>query len=147
MAGQAQMPLDPGRWVAVAGPPGSPPLRLASEVTFDPAAVSREFPFEGGRYVVIAAVEPDSGVLSFRISRLRVALPARGLGARVRATLRPIYRAVRALPPTACIAIARRTVRRSGRRILFTGANASEAKGNLRIVYDRMVARGLDQGL
>jgi CDP-glycerol glycerophosphotransferase (TagB/SpsB family) len=145
MSGQEQMPLAPGRWVLGAEPVGSPPLRLASDMTFDPADASRAFAFEGGRYDVIAAVDPGTRVLSFRTDRVRVAAPARGFVARVRGTLRPTYRLVRSLPATACIAIARRTVRRTGRRILFTGGSAREAKGNLRLVHDRMVARGLDR--
>jgi CDP-glycerol glycerophosphotransferase (TagB/SpsB family) len=144
MAGQAQMPLDPGRWVVVAGPPGTPPLTLALDVSFEPARASRGFAFQGGRYDVVAEVMPGSRVLSFRTKRVRVVVPASGLAARIRATARPVYRALRGLPATACIAVARRTVRRTGRRILFTGANAREAKGNLRIVHDRMVVRGLD---
>ena len=146
MAGQAQMPLDHGRWVVVTAAPDAAPLTVAPDARLDPTVVSRRFAYEGGRYDVMADVDPDTRILSFQIDRVRVAPPpAVGLVRRFRRLLRPAYRALQGLLVALCIAIARRTVRRTGRRIMFTGANAREAKGNLRIIHDRMVARGLDR--
>lgn len=147
MTGPGQMPLATGHWTLCDGPSVATPLPVADGVTLDPGTASRSFPLGRSRYDVIASVDPASRTLTFRVARVATGSSRRWLSPRVQAAIRPVYRAVRGLPARACVAVARRTVRRMGRRVLFTAPSGRELRGSLQVIYDRMVVRGLDREL
>ena len=145
MLGPGQMPLAFGRWTLASlkaqGTGG--PARVADPAVVDPEALGRIFRFRGGRYEVVPSVDPETGGLSLEIGgwrggrsakwwkRLRGRLTSvRGLRQRIFGTLLTWYAA---------------TGRRTGHRILFTSDSRAEMSGNLAVVFERMIQRGLDR--
>ncbi len=159
MQGPRQAPLDPGRWALVAidddGRTTVPILSVAMETAEDLTRALGDFPLARGRYTVrptlaadgavgldvtmgppqpLPAVDvtddPDRGESFARGQVIRVIQPFRRLRPW---TFRLLFRLFRAAS------------RRNGRRILFTSDSRAELGGNIKIVYDRMVERGLDR--
>lgn len=151
MQGPGQQPLAAGRWVLTLRPtpelPGTP-IGVANGRAIDTYAHGREFPLRRGMYRVQPAIDPFDAtfVLDVRLSRSR---PFRGsmpwhdllawarrltrLGELRRRGFGILYRFYAALH------------RRDGRRILFTSDSRDELSGNLKVIHDRMVERGLDR--
>jgi CDP-ribitol ribitolphosphotransferase / teichoic acid ribitol-phosphate polymerase len=149
MLGPGQHPLRSGQWVlSVLSDHGEPeplPLRLATPLDAD--RLYREFKYPGGRYQVTPALD-ETGILAVTVRNRRGGrgrLPARRWTLtywkrwfRRRAWFRrrvflTLYRLHRLMAP------------RDGRRILFTSDSQSRLSGNLAVIHDRMVARGLNR--
>lgn len=169
MQGPGAEPLEPGRWQLVLGAPDAAgrvgrngraaarPL-IAAGATDLPAEA---FSLARGRYEVTPGVSADGGLgLDIRLGPPDPLpavghdddgsdapdeswRPARGPSARAR-VIRPI-RQLRPWAFEALFRLSRAVSRRNGRRILFTSDSRAELGGNLKIVYDRMVERGLDR--
>jgi CDP-glycerol glycerophosphotransferase (TagB/SpsB family) len=144
MLGPDRMPLAPGRWVLTA-PRGTAPGR------HDPA-----LPLVGAPRVLPAArFELAERTLAFRPSL--VGSPATftleagtdDQAGRARGPRPPVWKrvvgwtSVRAF--RALYRLARLAIHRTGRRILFTSDSRPDLGGNLKLVHDRMVDRGLDR--
>jgi CDP-ribitol ribitolphosphotransferase / teichoic acid ribitol-phosphate polymerase len=138
MAGPDQQPLEAGAWTldarVVRPERGSPDL----------SQVERTFPIPGLIYRVVPRLDDAAGVLEFEVqiqpdeSDDR---PARS----VRQILR-IHR-LRRLAFSFVAEVARRSASNSDRRVLFTSRLISEMSGNLEVVHQRMIERGLDHEL
>jgi CDP-ribitol ribitolphosphotransferase / teichoic acid ribitol-phosphate polymerase len=167
MQGPSRAPLWRGRWAVTLGEErsGVPiQLKVAAELALEPEAVNRTFPVgKKGDYVVEPSAERD-GTLVFRIRFLPPAAgsapaPAHqdgGTGDDIAAPEEPQVR------PNPAAVMARRwmrrvrgalfqfafngfrlAARRNGRRILFTSDSRGQLGGNLKLVHDRLVERGL----
>jgi CDP-ribitol ribitolphosphotransferase len=139
MLGPGQAPLARGTWRLCAGQAGEP-LRIGSFSRVDVFLAERTFRYRGGMYRVAPGVDAESGALELEI----VHRPRRR---------RPWYRrrpawttatGLRRRIFAALLAWHRRRDTRTGRRIVFTSDSHAQLAGNLAVVYDRMVARGLD---
>lgn len=147
MLGPGQRPLEPGTWtltLAEAGGPGRP-LRIDRPDIVDILLSDRIFRYRGGRYRVAPLLDPArGGALSLQIGRWRSRARRRPWRKRPRAwirrVLKPRQRLFRALAR-----YHRARAVRTGRRILFTSDSRSALAGNLAIIHDRMVERGLDR--
>jgi CDP-ribitol ribitolphosphotransferase len=170
MQGPGQDPLVPGTWAVMEVGPASTrrPRPLVVPAEADPllAAASTSFDLSRGRYSVRPARRASDGALTLVIE-LREGPPAAaattasgpvddGDAAPVEpdsaaATPGPwLLRRLRRLRPWTFVVLyrlARLVARRNGRRILFTSDSRGELGGNLEIVHDRMVERGLDRDL
>lgn len=165
MQGPDQDPLPPGRWsmVALSGGKAEGHRRFWELAAADRDAARAvldgclaAFPLTRGRYAVAPVLDGDGRLaLSVTMGPPEPLLAAGGGTAEgddpdslARSTLARIARPIRQLRPLAfrvlyrAIAIASR---RNGRRILFTSDSRAELGGNQKIVYDRMVERGLDR--
>lgn len=150
MAGPGQMPLEPGGWqLSLRGTSGDAEAGRAVGVHDDLrhrlAEMGRTFPMSGGAYRIDLGIEPTSNALVLSITR------ERGAGRRVR---RPTWRRARrwwwsVVRPArvaafrAIVVVLRRVVPRRGRLIVFTSDSREALGGNLKIVHDRMIERGL----
>ncbi|MDH5244610.1 MAG: CDP-glycerol glycerophosphotransferase family protein [Chloroflexota bacterium] len=144
MAGPGQMPLDPGRWrLEVSGSP----IRVSGGSP-EPGTVAARFAYARGEIVVVPTIGSGDGALWLDVGLAqtdpgsRPVAPRRsGPGQRIRRLWnrqrRRIFRTL--------YAIARRVTRRTGRRILFASDSRAELGGNLKVVWDRMIDRGLDR--
>ncbi len=150
MAGPEQMPLEPGRWQLEADGHPVPVRPVAGAV--DPVAHAGRFSLARGEYVATPSVEslgtgPDA---TFWISvTLALTDPAEiaqrqgegGWGRRVRRLVSRVRKSVFRV----AYRVARRVAHRTGRRVLFSSDSRAELGGNLQVVWDRMVERGLDR--
>jgi CDP-ribitol ribitolphosphotransferase len=151
MQGPGQVPLEPGDWRLVLATPGrrhGTPVVVADQGPLDPARDAAAFTVARGEYRVVPRVDPGSRSLTLAI---RLEPPDRSErepsppGARLcQSVLRRLQRG-RPILFEASLRIARIAARRNGRRILFTSDSRSELGGNLQLVHDRMVERGLDR--
>jgi CDP-ribitol ribitolphosphotransferase len=150
MAGPGQMPLEPGRWwlsmreVSDDGEVGwtvgvDDDLRVRLE------EMGRTFAMSGGAYRVDPGTEPASGALVLHITRERRARPPvrPPTWRRVRRWWWRLVRPARVAVFRAIVKVLRRVVPRRGRLIVFTSDSREALGGNLKIVHDRMVERGL----
>jgi CDP-glycerol glycerophosphotransferase (TagB/SpsB family) len=143
MLGPGQAPLARGKWELMVGTDGGARPIVFERV--DPIEVflaERTFRYRGGLYRVAPKVDRERGALELEIvhRRSRRRRPwyrrrpawttATGLRRRIFAWL---------------LAWHRSTGQRNGRRVVFTSDSHSALAGNLAVVYDRMVARGLDR--
>ncbi len=120
------------------------PLIVAGADPIEVFLAERTFRHRGGWHRIVPAVERDSGILRLEIVRRRR-----------RGRRRPWYRRLRpswATPSgirrrvfAALLAWHRATGGRNGHRIVFTSDSHAALTGNLAVVHDRMVARGLDR--
>jgi CDP-ribitol ribitolphosphotransferase / teichoic acid ribitol-phosphate polymerase len=147
MQGPGQAPLEPGRWDLV-GDQGSDAPRPRIEI-HDPSPgmvpEGRTIELRTADYVVEPLVtgDPPSLCLDIRVvaAPARAAAYARAFPHGLRYWLgkvgvwgfRVVFRVVHALS------------RHTGRRILFSSDRHGMLTGNLRLVHDRMMERGLDQ--
>ncbi len=152
MVGPGLQPLDPGRWDL------GVPVSLGTPAV-EPAAAAGVFALQVGRFTVTPRFEPASregssrgaGTLSFEAdfdpSVRRVDGPARHKTGtrRLRRRLREGMVGLRRTALRLMVAATRRFRRGDRRRILFTSRLISEMSGNLKVVRDRMVERGLDR--
>jgi len=140
MLGPGQAPLMRGRWVLAHD---GVPLTVTPGTGVHVGSHARRFAYTGGCYRVRPALDAD-GALALRVNHRRARRPPLAWHRRVLRTvmrkLRPRRRAFAVL-----LAIARATVRRNGRRVLFTSDSNAELAGNLKVVHDRMRDRRLDR--
>lgn len=143
MLGPGQAPLARGTWRLSAGAPDSgSPVPIGRFDLIDVFLAERTFRYRGGMYRVVPRVDRERHVLELDIvhRRSRRRRPwyrrrpawttATGLRRRIFAWL---------------LAWHRSTGERTGRRIVFTSDSHAQLAGNLAVVHDRMVARGLDR--
>ena len=140
MLGPGQAPLAAGRWELCDA--SGAPVTLADPDVVGVGLAERTFRFRGGQYRVAPTVDRTRNTLGLNVALLRSA-PGSGWLARNRRRL------ARALAPRrrlfdALLRYHRSRTPRTGRRILFTSDSRSELSGNLAVVHDRMVERGLD---
>lgn len=162
MQGPGQEPLEPGRWTLIATTDASPEhvdedariLAVAGDLAALTQAIG-DFPLARGRYTIRPAVAPDGAItldvvlgppepLSDEVAAAAMNAAESPLRTLIVRVLRPIRR----LRPGVfglLLAVFRATSRRTGRRILFTSDSRAELGGNLKIVHDRMLERGLDR--
>jgi CDP-ribitol ribitolphosphotransferase / teichoic acid ribitol-phosphate polymerase len=152
MQGPGQVPLAPGRWrlVRSASPMGTTavPVVVTDPERVDPTRDSGSFSLGGrGEFRAVPSIDPDDGSISLDVSledpehTSELAAPA---ASPLRRLLRP-FQILRLGLFGVLFRIFRATTRRTGRRILFSSDSRAELGGNLKIVYDRMVERGLDR--
>ena len=133
--------LAPGRWRFLEGD-----QPLAVDEAVDLAAAARSFVIPQGTYRITPVRDPSDGGLLLDVS-LELAATRRRPGLRGRlgrtrrrildgpSWTRIIFRPMRAIR------------RRNGRRIAFVSGSRRALARNLKLVYDRMVERGLDRDL
>ncbi len=152
MQGPKDRPLGAGRWelVALGGPGGSRPVRLSGDAASGAPSVPASFPLgPHGTYHAVASIG-DAG--SFAIA-VELDKDARDFddeqvpgGAIVRTgPMGQLVNLVRAGSFAVLFWCMRLAARRNGRRILFSSDSRADLGGNLKLVYDRMVERGLDR--
>jgi CDP-glycerol glycerophosphotransferase (TagB/SpsB family) len=141
MLGPGQAPLADGTWILCATP--GEPLVFDRPDVVEVALAERSFGFRGGRYRVAPMIDRRRGLLCLEVTTVRAWTRSgalrrqwRRLG---RATRRPRRRLFDAL-----LAFHRSRATRTGRRVLFTSDSRTALSGNLAVVHDRMVERGLD---
>jgi CDP-ribitol ribitolphosphotransferase / teichoic acid ribitol-phosphate polymerase len=170
MQGPDRDPLTDGRWELLLADPGRsradrdvPVRRLLPSVASGSSGAipGSAFSLARGRYTVTPVVDPGSSIaLDIRLGPPD-ALPAPDAAEAPEvdpaasstvpsptAGRLSVSRPIRQLRPWAFRALFRlfrAVTRRTGRRILFTSDSRAELGGNLKIVYDRMVERGLDR--
>ena len=160
MQGPRQDPLEPGPWtlVEVAPSAGRRPRPLLVPTDTEPVltAGSMAFDLGRGRYSVRPTLRTADGAMTLVVDLASGPLPGTAGGSVDEADVAPvepgssgpwIVRRLRRLRPWTFVALyqlARLIARRNGRRILFTSDSRGELGGNLQIVHDRMVERGLD---
>ena len=143
------MPASPGRWVLLAGRdgPAGGIVRVSGPAGVDPERDGVEFLLTAGLFRAIPAIDPATGelVLDVTLDEEAGRVKAHREGrARVRSWILRPARLLRGGAFGGLFALYRRVVRRNGRRILFTSDSRAELSGNLELVHDRMVERGLD---
>ncbi|HEX7173335.1 MAG TPA: CDP-glycerol glycerophosphotransferase family protein [Candidatus Limnocylindria bacterium] len=142
MLGPGQAPLAAGTWRLAVGGDAPVPVRLTAYDPIEVFLAERTFRYRGGSYRVAPHVDRQRATLELAIVQQRNRRP------------RPWYR--RRPAWTTATDLRRRIfaalldwhqsrARRTGRRILFTSDSNSRLAGNLAVVHDRMVARGLDR--
>ena len=150
MQGPDRRPLHPGRWRLVAAPPnaaGPVPLVVCDPTAGGDAGARARFPIGGLEYVAEAVVAADAALaIVVEVNRLAreagpLPRPAAWLKGRLRWAIRPVRRRAFRL----VFRVARAARPRNGRRILFTSDSNDRLAGNLKLVHDRMKARGLDR--
>ncbi len=156
MQGPGQMPLEPGSWVLAAGIPGQThglPVVVGDAGPLDrggldPRVLAAAFTINEDLYRVTPALDPATRSLALEVGVDPGAgdpLDARERPARPRRIANRVARRARARAMLAAVRLVRLVARRNGRRILFTSDSRSELGGNLKLVYDRMVERGVDR--
>ena len=148
MQGPGQVPLEPGRWqlVAVSGAGGRTVPVRATGGSLDPSVVDATFALGSTDFTVRPRLDQGSGSMS-----LDVRVSATSDERADTATTSPAQQALSPLNVARVGAfgvlflVFRVLIRRNGRRILFSSDSRAELGGNLKMVYDRMVERGIDQ--
>jgi len=150
MAGPRQMPLEPGRWRLLLRPPSRDgderrPVAAAGHLRSEMSELGRTFAIPGGAYRVDLGLDSVSGELIVEIARERRSGGRfrRPSWRRVRRWWRSRLRSVRVAVFRALVSVLRAVVPRTGRLIVFTSDSRETLGGNLKIVHDRMVERGL----
>jgi CDP-ribitol ribitolphosphotransferase len=142
MQGPGQSPLALGHWTLVTGDRGRDHHRgipVEVEAGVDLATAERRFRIEADELAFAPRVDRAARSFAIEVSRRRVGRPP---GESPRPLTRLRERARRAVFRAAVRAI-RPATRRSGRRILFTSDSRAELGGNLKLVHDRILERGL----
>lgn len=138
-------PLETGEWKLYVHPQGREPIaaRMADEMTLDPHSYGGLFGLRAGAYWVMPACNPVTRAFRLKVFARGTAAVSRGPFANVRPGT--LLRALRNALYLGVYEFFRRTVRKNGRRILFTSDSRESLSGNLHVIHDRMVARGLDR--
>jgi CDP-glycerol glycerophosphotransferase (TagB/SpsB family) len=167
MQGPGQLPLAQGRWRLVAQGPGRAghlPVVVTSREPLDPLLHGARFAIRSGELRLVPEVEPATGMLTLTVTKVgqarasairrtgRIALRPRtlrraialGLRHAHRFALRPVRRR-RAIAFALLFETALLLVRRDRRQFLFTSDSRADIGGNLGLVYDRMIERGVDR--
>lgn len=143
-AGPDQMPIPAGTWeLAIRHEDGASAWRPVSADATVTAAAARDFPYEGG-IVKVAPVRPARGTFAIEVTAERrrdPGLAALAIAAQSgRAALRWVRHRTFILFVRACAALPGR-----GHLVVFTSDSRQAIGGNLALVHDRMVERGLDR--
>ncbi len=152
MQGPRRKPLRTGRWeLVVAGPRGGrgEPLRLTGPAVAGHAPARASFAMaRSGTYGAVASVGPAGTMtIDVDIDPTEVWLDEEAIPGAI-GRPGPVERAVtwtRILLFRLLFRALGLLARRNGRRILFSSDSRSELGGNQKLVYDRMVERGLDR--
>ena len=140
VVGPGVRPLDPGRWLLVRRDDADAPDRpVAAPDAAGLAAADRAFATPRGTYRVTPAAEPSTGGLVLDVA-LETSGRRPGVVARAAAGLR-------SAGWTFAFGAMKLIARRSGRRVLFVTGSPTALPGNLRLVHDRMIERGLGRGV
>lgn len=143
MLGPGRAPLAPGRWVLAAGSGGVlGAVRIGRHDLVDVFLAERTFGYRGGRYRVAPRVDPERRALLVEIVHRRTRRRRRWW------QRRPAWTSPTGLRRSAFGLLLdwhRSHGTRNGRRIVFTSDSHSSLVGNLAVVHDRMVERGLDR--
>ena len=140
MLGPGQAPLAAGTWQLSAGPDVLTPVTLTAHDPIEVFLAERTFRYRGGRYRVAPHVDRERRVLELAIVHQRTR------------RRRPWYRrrpawttatGLRRWIFAALLDWHQARARRTGKRILFTSDSNARLAGNLAVVHDRMLARGL----
>jgi CDP-ribitol ribitolphosphotransferase / teichoic acid ribitol-phosphate polymerase len=152
MQGPGQLPLSPGRWRLVLR--ASPELEVALPVVVtdpsrvDPARDGESFVLGSrGAFHAVPAIDPDDGSISLDV-RMEDPDASAEINTVSRSPMRRLLRPLRIARVGLfglSFRVFRAVTRRTGKRILFSSDSRAELGGNLKIVYDRMVERGLDR--
>jgi CDP-ribitol ribitolphosphotransferase len=148
-AGPGRAPLSTGRWnVAIRQPSGAWSFIPANHELGDPGELSRDFVYPGGMYRVVLRASEPTRWLFIQISVWEPSSVARKpLVRRLRDGWKRIRRRGRQRLFAALVRLTRAVTRHGRRRVVFTSDSRETLGGNLRLVHDRMVARGLDRQL
>ncbi|MDQ3691672.1 MAG: CDP-glycerol glycerophosphotransferase family protein [Chloroflexota bacterium] len=139
MLGPGQRPLASGLWVLTQH---GTALTVMNPDAVDPELDRRSFAGRWGRYRISPLVDEVNGALSLQIRRRRPRARRKPPSLRRRVT--SWFNAVVRRRIFMMLAdIARATKRGRGRHILFTSDSHATLEGNLAVVHDRMVERGL----
>ncbi len=152
MQGPKGEPLGAGRWELVAVGPrgGTTPVRLSGGAVAGAPSMPMSFAVgQRGTYNAVASVSGRTGIFAIVVvldptvqetdeEPLPGAVPRPGL-------LGQLVTLVRVAAFALLFRVMRILARRNGRRILFSSDSRADLGGNLKLVYDRMVERGLDQ--
>ena len=141
MLGPNQRPLASGLWVLTQD---GAALRITNPDAVDPELNVRSFAGRWGRYRISPLIDDVTGALSLKIRRRRPRARRKRPSPRRRVTSW-FNTVVRRRIFMALADIARATKRGHGRHILFTSDSHASLAGNLAVVHDRMVERGLDR--
>jgi len=108
-----------------------------------------DFPLSQGRYLVRPVLDGAANTLALDVSFDPAARREPGTtgAGRLRRTSRDRMIGIRRVAFGLLVSVSRRLLRPRRRRVLFTSRLISEMSGNLKIVRDRMVERGLDREL
>jgi CDP-glycerol glycerophosphotransferase (TagB/SpsB family) len=148
MQGPGLMPLDFGTWGLEAVDPAHPRGGPVGVTLDDPGLAAAEGRFEltRGVYTVTPERDPRSGALRLRVwLGPPVGEPPEPIPWSLLRVRNRIIRRLRRPGFQLLYRIARLFARRNGHRILFASDSRADLGGNLKEVYDRMVARGLDR--
>jgi CDP-ribitol ribitolphosphotransferase len=136
VVGPGVRPLDPGRWSLVQRDDAESEDRpVAAPDASQLTAAARAFATPRGTYRATPVAEPSTGGLALDMA-LETSGPAPGQAARAAGALR-------AAGWTAVFGVMKLVARRSGHRVLFVTGNQNGPQGNLKLVRDRMIERGL----
>ncbi len=149
MQGPGQIPLAPGRWRLVrngTADSAATPVVIADPGSVDPARDAGAFTLDRGEFRAVPSVDPGDGSMSLQVTLSEPeSAPADTVApSLLRRILRP-FRILRVGLFGVLFRLFRAVTRRNGRRILFSSDSRAELGGNLKIVYDQMVERGLDR--
>ena len=142
MLGPGQRPLEPGRWILVwanAGHRADDSIHVDDPDSVAAAAPAARFELRQGEYRAAVRLDPADRSLGLDITQGTV--PPRISWRAVRHSVRR----ARSLLFWTLIAALQLAADRNGRRVLFTSVSRAEIGGNLKLVHDRMVERGLDR--
>ena len=155
MQGPGSEPLAAGRWeLIVPGPRGGKgePVRLAGDAAAAGPSAAKSFAVGlRGTFNAVASVSARSGAFAIEVELDPTvqepdedATPIPGAVARPGLIAQAVMQ-VRIAAFAVMFWCMRILARRNGRRILFSSDSRADLGGNLKLVYDRMVARGLDR--
>jgi CDP-ribitol ribitolphosphotransferase len=146
MCGPGKMPLAPGTWhlVVTSDAEAAPrPVSLAGPARSMMPELGRDFDLGRSVYRARPAVDHATDGLVLRISLRAQRQPRLPLEEATAAAVRRAVSRSRRRAFLWVVSLIRRVVRHNGRRIVFTSDSRGEIGGNLKIIRDRMIARGL----
>jgi CDP-ribitol ribitolphosphotransferase len=148
MCGPYRMPLAPGSWrlVATAGRAAPQPVVLSGAARSTLPALTAEFDLGRWAYRASLLIDPETDGLLLRISSRAQRLPRLPFRVAAAALARRSISRLRQAAFRRLVSLIRRAVRHNGRRIVFTSDSRGAISGNLKIIRDRMVERGLHRG-
>jgi CDP-ribitol ribitolphosphotransferase / teichoic acid ribitol-phosphate polymerase len=143
MTGPGRRPLAPGRWTI------DIPAMAAAGVTIGSAVDIGRFTTPTGAYTMTPFHDPATRTLGIDVTvePIRRAVDDRPAVVRLRLGLRMSISRLRRAAFRSVVSVAGRFRRTSRTRILFTSRLISDMSGNIQVVYDRMLERGLDRDL
>lgn len=148
MAGPGLRPLDRGTWVlSCQSGAGRAPLVLHIDPTLA-MPEGHSYRLTHVRYDASVVSDRDAGLLELDIAidpfggRIPRRWPAWRIG---RGRIDELRASIERLGRRLFVSAARLSTRRSGRRVVFASAGRGGLTGNLKVVRDRMVERGLDR--